>query len=135
MESLEAPKRMDFTANLGGNWKRFKQRYEIYRLAFGAGDMDAKTQVALLLHIMGEEVIEVYNSFQYENAADKNKYEIVMNKLDTYFTPKKNLVLERWTFNRIAQEPSEDLDHFVTRLKTVAQNRDFSQLKDSLIRD
>ena len=135
MEMLNTPKAMTFTGNVADNWKRFKQRFELYRLASGAHIKDDNMQVPLLLHVMGDEALEVYNSFSFDTEAAKNKYETVIEKFEEFCTPKKNVILERFYFNKASQETNEDFDHFVTRVKNLASTCEFSTLLNSLIRD
>ena len=135
MESLHIPNPMLFSGNVAENWKKFQQRFNIYRIASGAHSKDDEIQVALLLHTMGEDALEVFNSFTWENKDDENKYDKVLKKFSDYCTPKKNIVLERFHFNRAVQESNEDFDHFVTRLRNLASTCDFGEVKDSLIRD
>ena len=41
---------MQLTGNLAENWKRFKQRFNIYLAASGAGGDDEKLKASILLH-------------------------------------------------------------------------------------
>jgi len=51
---------------LADNWKWFKQRFNIYLAASGAGGEDEKMKARLLLHVMGEDALDIYNSVQLE---------------------------------------------------------------------
>ena len=135
MEMLTAPSPLQMTGNVAENWKRFKQRYELYRVASGASKREASLQVPLLLHVMGEDALEVFNSFTWERETDSKDYEKVIKKFQDYFTPKKNVVLERFHFNNISQNDQEDFDRFLTQIKNQASLCEFGELKDQLIRD
>ena len=54
---------MDFSGNMAENWKKFSERFQLYLMASGANGKSDKTRIALLLHIMGEEAIDIFNSF------------------------------------------------------------------------
>ena len=71
-------------------FKKWKQLFEIYRIASGAGTMPSAVQVALLLHCIGESCIDIYNTFTYEKDDDKDNYDIVLNKFEAHFVPVKN---------------------------------------------
>ncbi len=137
MEMLNPPKPMNYGSgtNLDEQWKKFYQRFELYRQAAGATYKPEEIQVALLLHVMGEEGQEIYNSFSFQNPEHRNNYAQVIAKFQAYFQPRKNLVLERYNFNQAVQELGEEFDHFVTKLKNLAATCEFGDLKDSLIRD
>ena len=136
MESLQAPRPMEFTkGNTGEEWKRFKQRFEIYKQASGASEKAEDLQVSLLLHVMGEEALDIFNSFTFANDNEKKDYNVVTEKFNQHFVPQQNVVVERFNFNRAHQEPQEDFDHFLTRVKNLAATCDFQDIKESMIRD
>ena len=135
MENISTPKPMDFSGNMAENWKKFSERFQLYLQASGANAKSDKTRIALLLHIMGEEAIDIFNSFTWENAGDKDKYKNVLEKFEKYFTPKKNVVLERFNFNRAKFESKESIDTFVTKLKNLSKSCEYGDLTGSLIRD
>lgn len=44
MEKVSPPSQMQSTGNLADNWKRFKQRFNIYLAASGVGGEDEKKE-------------------------------------------------------------------------------------------
>ncbi|KAL7301114.1 hypothetical protein TKK_0006090 [Trichogramma kaykai] len=52
-------------------YTKWKQRFELYRIATGADKLGETVQVALLIHCMGEQCLDVYNFFQV-NEEEKN---------------------------------------------------------------
>ena len=135
MDSIGVPQPMLFRDNVADRWRKFKQRFELYRLASGAAQKEEAIQVALLLHIMGEEAIEVYNSFTWATATDKNKYDNVMKQFEDFCSPKKNVVLEQFNFNKAVQDGNRDFDHFIIKLRTLADTCEYGTLKENLIHD
>jgi hypothetical protein len=54
MDKLSPPTPMPLTGNLTDNWKRFKQRFNIYMAASGCGaKKDDKVKASILLHVIG----------------------------------------------------------------------------------
>ena len=81
MEKLTPPEPLNLEAvNLSDTWRKWKQRFEVYSLASGLSEKDAKIQAATLLHVVGPEALEVYNTFTWENPGDEKKAP-PMNKL------------------------------------------------------
>ena len=70
---------------------------------------------------MGEQAIEIFNFFTWENAGHKDEHQKVIEKFEGYFTPKKNVVLERFNFNRAKMDSSESFDAYLTRIKKLVQ--------------
>lgn len=53
-------------------WKKWKQLFEIYRIASGTNKMDDEVQVAVLLHCMGEACVDVYDTLELTVDEKKN---------------------------------------------------------------
>ena len=49
-------------------------------------------------------------------------------KLDEYFQPKKNVDYETFQFQQASQKSDETVDQFVTRLRKLAKNCEFTDL-------
>ena len=137
MDNIHPPRAMDFTAhaNLAEGWRSFKERFNLYLRASGANEKAESTQVAILVHTMGEQAIEIYRTFVFENPADKDKLTAVQDKFESYFTPKTNVVLERFNFNKATQSEGEQIESYLTRLRLLAKTCEYGDLTDSLIRD
>ncbi|XP_072022545.1 uncharacterized protein [Amphiura filiformis] len=63
------------------------------------------------------------------------KLEPVMLKYEQYCAPKKNITYERYLFFSRHQDANENIDQYVTELRTRSQSCEFDTLKDGLIRD
>ena len=96
---------------------------------------DEGIQAATLLHVIGPDVLEVYNTFFWENEEDKWKVTKILEKFEAHCIPRRNITWERHVFNTRSQRDGETTDQYVTDLKTKAQTCEFGELKDSLIRD
>ena len=133
---LVPPEPLNLTGNnIAENWRRWKQRFELFSLASGLSEKDEKVQAATLLHTAGAEALEVYNTFAWENDEDKNKVEKIKEKFQAYCNPRRNVTWERHVFNTRNQLAGESIDQYVTDLKIKAQTCEFENSKDSLIRD
>lgn len=131
MNELKPPEPLIFSGNLSENWRRWAQRFELYLTASGKVKENEKPQVAILLHLLGENGIEIYNNFTLAQgdidteAEDRNKLETVMTKFKTYCNPRKNTIMERYTFWETKQKEGEPIDQFVNELKTRFRNCEF----------
>jgi len=135
MDKLSPPEALNFDGNTADNWRRWKQRFEIFSLASGLSGKDAKIQAATFLHVAGTEALKIYNTFTWDSDKDKGKVDKITKKFDEYCNPRKNVTWERHKFNTRNQQVGESIDQYVTDLKTKAQTCEFGTLKDSLIRD
>ena len=97
-ESLKQPEELVLEGNIAENWRKFKQEFELYKIASGCDTKPPKQKIALLLHVARKQAIEVYNTFCFE-PEEEGKYECVIDKFASYCNPKKNETYERYVFN------------------------------------
>ena len=139
MENLRPPSELKLSGNVDDNWKRFKQRFELYLLAIGADEKGDARKVGIFLTVAGTEALDVYNTLEF-TTAEKNdngsvKYSAVIKKFDAYCMPKKNETFERYVFRCRMQKEGETLEQYLTDLRIKSQSCNFGTLTQSLIRD
>ena len=115
-------------------WRKWKSRFERYRLASGLSEASEERQVSGLMYCMGEDAEDILST---TNISEEHKkvYSRVLSKFDEYFGVRKNLVFERATFNQARQLSDETAEHFITRLHRLSDNCEFGELKADMIRD
>ena len=111
---------------VGTRWKKWLEGFEIYLEAANISKDGQKR--ALLLHIGGEELKEIFDTLKVEN----NSLSSAINALNEYFLPLKNKFYERYLFRQCHQEPSESLDAYVTRLRKLVKNYEHADTKELL---
>ena len=50
----------------------------LYLTAIGADEKSAKMKASVFLHVVGEEALEVYNNFQFQDDADKMELDKIL---------------------------------------------------------
>ena len=113
-------------SSLSQRWKTWKRRFETYLVAVGVTDDNQKR--ALLLYQAGQETQDLFDTLT-DTGTD---YKTAMDKLDAYFTPKKNIDFEVFQFRQAKQNEGETLDQFVTRLRKLAFTCEFTDLEKEL---
>ena len=130
MEKFQHPEPLSFQGNLSENW-----RFNLYMVASDNSSKSNETKSAILLHVAGSEVLEIYNAFTWDAEADKKKAVKIMENFEAYCTPCKNVTWDRHVFNSRTQQPGETINQYVTDLRSKAKHCEFGTLTDSLIRD
>ena len=103
-------------------------------MASGANKKPDEVKVALLLHVLGEEAVEKYNTFTLTDE-ERIVYATVVTAFENYCVPRINESVERHIFFSTNQIDGESFDAFLTYLKKLCASCGFGDLKDSLIRD
>jgi len=65
----------------------------------------------------------------------KKNYDKVVEAFDNYFKVCKNVIFKRACFNKRNQLPNESAEQFITVIHRMAENCEFGNMKDELIRD
>ena len=135
--SIAVPAKFQLKYDTATAWKTFTQRFTLYLLAGGYNKRPENEKVALLLTVGGDEMIKIYNAFEWASAADKEKYDPGIAKFEEHFIPKQHFseLTARYKFNGTVQGESESLDSFIIRLRNIAKDCEYGDQKEKLIRD
>lgn len=120
------------SGNLSNQWNSWKKSFLIYFKACQLHTKDKDVQVSILLHIIGEQCREVSEQFTNES---NPTVENLLKKFDVFFTPKKNLTVERHKFFTRNQLEYESVEQYVFELNKLALSCEFITLKDDLVKD
>lgn len=60
MEQFKPLLPLILSGNIAENWRRWEQRFSLYMTATGADENDENVKIAILLHTIAEEALEVY---------------------------------------------------------------------------
>ena len=136
---FKPPSGLSFEGNVAENWKRFSQNFKIYLTATGIEKKDDKVKIATLLHVAGEQAIQVFNSFKWNEEGDaegdEEKYDKVIKKFKNFCEPRRNLTYIRYNFFTMSQRPDQSIDQYVTALRNQSRDCDFGGLQESVIKD
>ena len=102
-------------------WSVWKKRFETYLAALTITDNRQKR--ALLLYQAGQETQEIFETFQ--DRGEPDNYDHAIDKLDAYFSPKKDIDYEIFHFRQAKQLTDETVDQFCLHLRKLAVSCDF----------
>ena len=128
------PSAMDMKGDLPQNWAFFKNQWENYCIATKLTEADEKIRVATLLSVIGKDCFKLSRNLDM-TPEDRKKEEKIIEALEKYFEPTRNVIYERYLFNTADQLQNENIDDYVTRLRQLSKSCDFGTLTDDLIRD
>ena len=119
--------------NIADNWKRFSQKFDVFLTASNLKEKPEETQIAVFLNLVGDDGLELYNSFTYTDE-EKKTVKGITKKFDDYCTPTANVTFERYKFNSICQKEGQTFDSFLTELRKAVKTTNYKD-PDDMIRD
>ena len=134
MAQLQLQPPASFNFRTPDDWPRWIRRFEQFRTASGLSESSAARQVSMLLYSVGEEAEAVLTSTGITED-ERKVYATVLAKFDGYFKVRRNVIFERARFNRRNQEEGETAGKYITELYTLAENCNYGDLRDEMIRD
>ena len=125
---IPVPEHMNCNGDVPTTWKIFSEVYEDYLIATGHDEKDKAIQVATLKSLMGTECKKISKRLQL--SADKIKEpEITLGKLEAHFVPERNIFYERYIFHNTEQQACETIEHFVIKLRQLAEHANLALSK------
>src|SRR5664279_1884851 len=113
-------------------WKRWSDRFD--NLVVAMNVTDNKRKKALLLHLAGDAVFDIFEGLVLSDIADDadpavtNVYTVAKGALDAHFNPKKNVEFERYTFRAAKQHADENIDAYHAILRSLSKNCEFTNV-------
>ncbi|KAJ8371210.1 hypothetical protein SKAU_G00112380 [Synaphobranchus kaupii] len=102
--TIPPPAPMKLSGNLSANWEIFRAEYEDYALATGLVDKPEGVQAATLRRVMGAECRHVDKHNLHLSSEGQVDVTVILNPLERYFKPAKNVIYERYVFGCCKQE-------------------------------
>lgn len=131
---IKPPKCLNLEGNIAENWRAFSQKFNLFVVATDLVSKQEETKVATFLSVIGDDGLELYNTFTFSSVAESKKLESILKKFDEYCAPKKNETFERFLFNSIQQKEGQSFDSFLTELKKAVKTTNYKD-QDDMIRD
>ena len=67
--------------------------------------------------------------------ADRKKYDSVVEKFDSFFNVRRNVIYERARFNRRDQLEGESAEQYITCLYSLIETCEYGTFKEEMLRD
>ena len=95
----------------------------------------------ILLHVIGEEALELYNTFTWDIedvtgqviANQSMVLKHVFSTFEEFRTPKKNLTFERHKLFSYQQKQGKTIDQFITELRCTMRSCELAPLENYLL--
>ena len=132
---MQPPKLEENYSTKDIRWEDYKYQWNLFQTSGGLGRKSDDAKTAIFLTQAGTEARRHIMSIDPER---KMKLEEVIQALDDLFLPKKNVIIDRYKFNRTQQREGEPFEHFLKDLKEKVKFCEFNKfpgLENDLLRD
>lgn len=124
---IKIPQIGDF-AEVENDWQKFKQKFEFFLMAARKSQETDEMKIALLMNILGDEGIKLYNTISSEES--KKSYAEVIKVFEKHCVPHKNVCVEAFKFHNMNQHEGQSIESFITEIKNQAFKCDFVCTKE-----
>ena len=128
MAQFKPPEKFDFS---NGRWTEWKNAFTAFRMITELDKKSAELQVATLKYCMGSEIESILRTMNLTEDEAKS-YETIVNKLDAYFKPRKNIIRLRRIFHKRLQLEHENVETYLRELYEAAEDCDFTDKKERI---
>lgn len=118
--------------NNGPRWRSYLKRFQYFLIAkteLKLEEIEDEIKVGIFLHHVGDRVASIYDNL----AKKEDKYDDIVKKLTEYFEPQVNEPFERYNFSEAKQDNDESLDNYVSRLRGLAKNCNFTDIEKEIM--
>ncbi|KAJ8892118.1 hypothetical protein PR048_004698 [Dryococelus australis] len=122
MDSLIKPiKKLRRDCDVAKNWLQWRKKFKYYHEAVGSASLLGLRQIALLVCLMGNDAEDFYKSFTFGEKEVKT-LEVVLNKFDAFFLPRRNLIYKSQIFFTCSQREGQTFDTYLAELRKKSSN-------------
>ena len=101
-----------------------EKRIPVYLTASESKNKQDEVKTSRLLSAIGPKSREIYYTFNFANDEESMTSDVVIQKFDDYYTPKKNITYQRYRFFSYNQNDGQSIDSYATELRTRADHCD-----------
>ncbi|KAF7645597.1 hypothetical protein LDENG_00201450 [Lucifuga dentata] len=130
--TIQPPEPFDFSKPQ--EWEKWIRRFERFWLASNLHTASHDSQINTLVYCMGDEADDILRGLNLTDA-QRDVYTTVKESFNRFFVQKKNVIYEQAQFNLRVQQANYTVDSFITTLYALAENCNYGQLHDELLRD
>ena len=92
VSGIRLPAPVCLESNAAENWRYFKQKWNNYAIITNFANQTRQYQVALLLHVLGDQDLKVYNGFTFTSTDDNRTVDEILVKFDQFAIGELNAV-------------------------------------------
>ncbi|CAB3991427.1 transposon Tf2-1 poly [Paramuricea clavata] len=104
---------------------KFKQKCELMFKSI-LKDAEGEEQVSYILLWVGEQGLDIYNSWTFEDVKDQKDPAKILDRFMEHLEPRTNHRIHRYTLQGMRQDQGESIDNFIAKIKNIAAKCKFN---------
>ena len=135
--NIPVPQKLNISdeSGLRANWRRFLRSWRNYELASNLVSETSQIRCAVLLTVIGDEAMEKFDGFKFEQNEKDDDIDTVLKKFESYCIGATHEAFESYRFHSRVQETNETIEGYVAELRILAKGCNFGGFEDRMIRD
>ena len=102
-----------------------RPKFQLYMKASGGEKVDEASQLPMFLHCIGDEALEIYDTYDVIGTDETLKsYDVIVKSLKSTSVPAKNIPFERYKLLNRTQNEGETINQVITELKRLVKSRE-----------
>ena len=134
VNQIPFPQKLDMSANLATEWRRFHAQWTNYCVATDLNDAPARKRTATFLAIIGNDAYSLFESLDFGDQ-DRDDIDVVVAKFREHCVGETNVTYERYVFNKRSQDTGESFDTFLADLRRLIKTCEYGALEESILKD
>ena len=111
VSGIRPPPPVSFKSNAAENQRCFRQKWQNYAVITNLRNQTRQYQVALLLHVLGDQALKIYNGFTFTSTEYEHIVDEILQKFDDFAIGKVNETYEHYMFHS-QRQMERHLNHF-----------------------
>ncbi|XP_071866677.1 uncharacterized protein isoform X1 [Bombus fervidus] len=132
---VRPPEPLSDNGDMVQNWQKWRKDFMIFMKASNSINKEQDYQAYLLRTYIGKVGQDVIEKIVSNHLKERDNMNILLAKLDKYFLPPKNEVIERYNFFKSCKNSDVSIENYIVYLKNKAKTCNFGNMTDSIIRD
>lgn len=134
--SIPLPPPLELEGDMEENYNFFEGNWKTYASAIGMDgwpDTQNKQKASILLSVVGKDALKKYFNFEL-TAAERADPALVLTAIKAKVVRERNKFVDWFDFFSLSQEPTESIDNYLCRLKSLAKVCKFNALEDEMVK-
>ncbi|KAL1473856.1 hypothetical protein MTO96_038412 [Rhipicephalus appendiculatus] len=123
----------EFSPDNAAAWLTYLERLQFYFTANGV--VEEEQQRAVLCSVCCPATYAILRALCSPATPAATPYADIVSKLTAHFTPRRSVIVQRFSFHKRSQQPGESIADFVADLRRLSEHCEFGVSLEDMLRD